>query len=119
MSEPFKTCPKCEEAWNDRDTFLSDPAAALVGYQPNFGDLTAGFFLFTHEKPDCGTTFAVPAGRFTDMHDGPIFETRNTGTERCAGHCLHDSDLDPCKEKCECAYVRDVLQKVKAWKNAG
>ena len=116
---PFKTCPNCEKTWNDRDTFLSDPAVTLAGYQANFGNLEAGYFLFTHNVPGCGTSFAIQAGSFTDMHDGPIFEERKTGTNSCEGHCLHSSDLDPCKEKCECAYVRDVLQKIRNWKKAG
>lgn len=119
MNASFKVCPTCEYAWPDRDTFLADPCVITAGYQVNFVNLGAGFFLFNHDIPGCGTSFALEAGAFTDMHDGPIFERRRNGTDDCAGHCLHESDLDPCKEECECAYVRDVLQKVRAWPKAG
>ena len=111
----FKTCPNCDHPWPDRDGFLSDPALSLVGYQPNYGELTAGFFLFAHDVPECGTSLAIEAGEFTDMHKGPIFEDRLKGTDKCPGLCLHESNLNPCPEKCECCYVRDVLQTVKDW----
>lgn len=87
----------------------------LVGYQANFGNLVAGYFLFSHDIPECGTSLAIEAGEFTDMHDGPIFEERMTGTDDCPGYCTKPTVLDPCQNKCECAYVRDVLQTVKKW----
>lgn len=107
---PFKKCPKCRRSWRDRESFLSDPDLRLIGYQVNYGELNAGLFLFNH---DCRTSLAVKAGEFADMHKGPIFESRFANTDRCAGHCLHVNDLNPCPNKCECAYVRDVLQEVK------
>lgn len=109
----FKECPNCRHLWRDRESFLSDPGLHLIGYQVNYGELNAGLFLFSHDIPACGTSLAVKAGKFTDMHKGPIFESRLADTDSCAGHCLHVSDLSPCPEKCECAYVRDVLQEVK------
>ncbi len=111
----FKECPNCHYQWPDRTTFLSDPTLSLVGYQANFGNLVAGYFLFNHDTPDCGTSLAVEAGAFTDMHSGPIFEERLTGTENCPGYCKIQKSLDPCSNKCECAYVRDVLQIVRHW----
>lgn len=118
MSEeqPFKVCTNCGYVWQDRETFLSDPSLHLDGYQVNFIDLEEGLFLFTHTIEECGSTIALPAGRFTDMHDGPLFEENVRGKEGCDGSCLHTGVIDPCKAKCECAYVRDVLQTVKAWK---
>lgn len=112
---PFKTCPNCFYVWPDRDSFLSDPRISAMGYQVNFDDLTAGFFLFNHTTCQCGTSLALEAGQFTDMHDGPIFQERLNGTSECPQYCLHDDSLEPCPEKCECAYVLDVLQKVKSW----
>jgi hypothetical protein len=111
----FKACPNCHHEWRDRHTFLSDPVINIVGYQVNFGNLVAGFFLFTHDVPDCGTSMAVEAGQFKDMHDGPIFKKRLTETEKCPGYCLQENCLKPCPNECECAYVRDVIQKVKNW----
>ena len=111
----FKECPNCHHKWPDRTTFLSDPMLSLVGYQANFGNLVAGYFLFNHNTTDCGTSLAVEAAAFADMHDGPIFEERMTGTAKCPGYCFKPKSLDPCANKCECAYVRDVLQVVNKW----
>jgi hypothetical protein len=108
----FKYCPMCELSWGSRDEFLSDRAVELLGYQVNFGDLLAGHFLFNHS---CGDTLSIEAGEFADLHDGPVFRERATGTEACPGHCLRKNDLEPCKAQCECVFVRDILQAVRNW----
>jgi hypothetical protein len=114
----FKKCPKCEHVWSDRKQFLEDPELTLMGYQVNFGDLTAGLFLFNHIATTCGTTLALEAELFEDMHKGPMFEKRMTNSEACPGHCLKSTDLEPCPNNCECAYVRDVLDNVNHWPKA-
>lgn len=111
----FKKCPHCHHTWPDRKTFLADAMLSLIGYQANFTDLEAGFFLFNHNTPECGTSLAIEAGEFTDLHMGPIFKDRMTGTPECPGYCKNPHSLDSCTNKCECAYVRDVLQTVKNW----
>jgi hypothetical protein len=112
---PFKICSNCRRRWTDRDEFLSDPDVRLLGYQVNFEELQAGLFLFSHDMDGCRTTVALEAERFTDMHRGPIFEIRLTNTAECPGYCLRKESLDACGNACECAYVREVLQKVKNW----
>ena len=111
----FKTCTTCRRCWTRREEFLSDPAISLVGYQANFRHLDAGVFLFNHDLDSCGTTLAMEAGLFTDMHEGPIFKERLTNTAECSGYCMRENSLEPCPNPCECAYVRDVLQTVKNW----
>jgi len=111
----FKTCTNCGEVWHTRDGFLGDWRVELIGYQPNFGDLEEGMFLFQHARPGCETTLAIEAGEFTDMYDGPIFEERKTGTAECRGYCRIESNLERCDRKCDCAYVREVIQKVRKW----
>ncbi len=111
----FKTCPNCSQNWQDRQSFLSDPAMKLLGYQANFVNLEAGLFLFNHDTSDCKTSLAIPAREFTDMHEGPVFQDRLTNTQKCCGYCMHQNELRPCPNKCECAYVRDVLDKVRNW----
>ncbi len=108
----FKRCPKCFFKWPQRFDFLSDPSLEVLGYQVNFGNLTAGIFLFNH---DCFGTLAVPAGAFKDLCHGPIFKERATGSRECPGNCLREDDLAPCPTRCECAYVREILQVVKKW----
>jgi len=111
--EVMKRCPCCGYVWKTRDAFLSDPQLAVVGYQVNFKELLLGFFLFSHRA--CGSTFALPAESFRDLYDGPIYETRATGTDECPEYCLYESELGACLAKCECAYVREILQIVRRW----
>jgi len=115
----FKVCTSCKYPWPGRDAFLSDPKLRVIGYQVNFGDPEHGLFLFNHNVRDCGTTLAIEAGKFTDMYDGPVIKDRLDGKKgECPGYCLYESKLVPCPAKCNCAYVREVLQKVKKWPKA-
>jgi hypothetical protein len=108
----FKKCTKCGFVWLERASFLCDPRLRMVGYQPHFDKLTAGFFLFTHI---CGTTLALQTGDFQDLYSGPIFTEKLNGTENCFGYCLHEDDLRPCPAQCECAYVREIGQVILKW----
>ncbi|MFH1748525.1 MAG: hypothetical protein ABIG44_15940 [Planctomycetota bacterium] len=103
----FKECPMCGVSWDSRDGFLADPGIELVGYQVHFEELTAGFCLFNHA---CESTLAVTVGDFRSLYDGPVFEDRKTGTDECPEYCLHKEELRPCPARCECAYVREILQ---------
>lgn len=113
--ETFKTCSCCGWVWATRDLYLADPDVVLIGYQVQFEELTAGVFLFIHNRPSCGTTLAIRCAVFVDLHDGPIFTTRRSGTESCPGHCLHRTNLAPCPLECECHFVREVMQVIKNW----
>jgi hypothetical protein len=109
----FKTCTKCRFVWSERTSFLRDPGLRMVGYQPHFDSLMAGFFLFTHT---CGTTLAVQVGDFQDLYSGPIFTERLNGTENCPGYCLHEDELRPCPAHCKYAYVREIGQVILRWR---
>jgi hypothetical protein len=109
----FKKCTACGYLWQLRKDFLNDPSTEMVGYQVNFDHLHLGFILFNHLK--CGTTIGIPVGEFKDLYHGPIYDDRLTGTEQCHEYCLHSYILDSCPEKCECAYVREILQIVRHW----
>jgi hypothetical protein len=93
-------------------SFLSDPKLRLIGYQADVDEPMMGLFLFDHT---CGTTFAVLAGDFRDLYDGPMFVERLDGTKECGGYCLHRDNLRQCPAKCECAYVREILQSIMKW----
>ena len=112
MSANFKTCPKCGFAWPTREGFLNDPDLELIGYQVNFEELTLGYFLFNHS---CKDTLSVPANAFWDFYKGHVFIDRATGSDQCPGYCLHQDVLDPCPAQCECAFVREIIQIIKAW----
>lgn len=110
--KPFKACPTCKKVWQTRNDFLDDPDIAIVGYEVHFEELTEGLFLFKHS---CGATITLKAGSFRDLYDGPIFEARMTGTDDCPEYCLVKHELRPCSAKCECAYVREIIQLLMAW----
>ena len=112
----FKKCSKCGFVWPERASFLDDPNLRLIGYQADFEELMAGTFLFNHT---CKTTLAIKADDFQDLYDGPMFTERMEGTEECGGHCLHKDDLRPCPMKCECAFVREIVQVILNWPKQG
>jgi len=106
----FKQCPACGESWKTREDMLADHEVYIIGYQAHFEDLKLGLFLFNHS---CKGTFSIPAGEFINMYSGPIFHENLTGSEECPGHCRHKKNLEPCPAKCECAYIREVVQLLK------
>ncbi len=107
---PFKTCPNCGFAWNNREDFLIDDDVVIVGYQVHFKNLRAGIFLFNHS---CKGTFALEVSSFEDLYDGPVFEKRATRSIDCNGYCLRKESLDPCAAECECAFVREIIQLIR------
>ena len=112
----FKICSKCGFVWPERASFLSDPDLRMVGYQADFAELMAGLFLFNHI---CGTALAIKADDFRDLYDCPMFTERLRDTKECGGYCLHKSDLHPCPAKCNCAYVREIVQVILNWPKQG
>jgi hypothetical protein len=102
----------CAHPWATRDDLLADPEVTLVGYQAFWEDLEMGLLMFNHT---CGTTLAVEVARFTDLYDGPTFSVRATGTKACPGLCLHRENLNRCPAQCECAYIRELLPKIRNW----
>lgn len=112
----FKQCPLCNTRWRHRHHFLSDPDVYLVGYQAHFRQLTTGLILFNHR---CRATLGILASEFVDLHYGPVFSARATGTEICPGYCLHQQELRPCPAQCECAFFREVLQRISNWPKDG
>jgi len=110
----FKKCI-CGHVWASREAFMSDPNIKLLGYQVDFEVLKEGYFLFNHLVSGCQTTLSIPAGIFFNFYSGPIFAERLVGTKECEGHCLRGDDLQRCPQKCECAFVREVLRIVAEW----
>lgn len=106
----FKACKICGTVWHSRDDFLNDPNISIVGYQAHFDVLSEGFFLFNHH---CRGTLSVRVKELSDLYDGPVFKERKTGLEDCPGYCLYKEELGACPAKCECAFVREIIQIVK------
>jgi hypothetical protein len=112
----FKICTMCKKKWKEWDLFLCDPLVEMIGYQADIDDLEYGLFLFNHHEKNCGSTIAIRVHAFKDLYKGPVYSQCLLGTEDCHELCLHKNNLDPCPAKCECSYVRDLLQTVKNWK---
>jgi hypothetical protein len=115
---PFARCSSCPAEWENRDSLLQDPEIIMTGYQVNFASLEAGWFLFSHCRYGCGSTFAIKAGAFFDLYDGPIYQERKTGSEECPAYCLSQEKLDPCPALCECSFVRHIIQHIQGIKEA-
>lgn len=110
---PFKRCMNCLELWSSRDDFLSDPNLVLDGYKADFECLEYGLFFFTHMKPVCFSTMALEVADFMDVYQGPRHSERNTGQPGCPGYCLDKAQLQRCEARCECAFVREIIQVIK------
>lgn len=106
----FTNCEVCGRSWSTRDDFLCDSEVVPIGYQANFVALDRGLFLFNHS---CQGTMSLEVHVFADMYDGPIYRERLLGGDSCADYCLHSNLLRPCPNECECAYVREILQRLK------
>ena len=110
--EPFKTCPSCKLIWRTRDNFLADDDLLLNGYQVDFLKLEDGLFMFTHHVKGCNSTMALKVSNFEDLFHGEIYPERRTGEEDCPGYCIKEGQFDRCEAKCECAYVREIIQMI-------
>jgi len=116
---PFKVCPNCEAVWQTMDDFLADPEMEQAGYQVNFVDLKGGLFYFTHHRDGCGTTLAIPVGKFTSLSARTLLAARGEQPGgKCPGSCVRKGDMDPCPVECECVWVREVMQVIKERKTA-
>lgn len=108
----FLSCSCCDECWTTRDAFLDDPRTALIGYQVDFLDLTAGYLLFNHNRDECGSTLAVEVERFADLYEGPEHPRALFGTAECGGRCGRIEDLTRCDRPCRNAWVRELLAQI-------
>jgi hypothetical protein len=113
VSDVFKICPLCGHTWATRLQFLEDAGLELVGYQVDVEEPPLGLFLFNHRS--CQTTLAVPAHRFSELYQGPVYQACRTGEEDCPGYCLKPAELQPCPVECECAWVRALLGVILDW----
>jgi len=107
----FKKCPTCKYTWENQSDFLSDSNLELIGYQANFANPGAGIILFNHS---CHSTIALKVKSVENLYDGPIFK-KNAAGDECPGFCLYKDNLEKCPVECECAFVREIIDIIKAW----
>lgn len=114
LTAVFKLCPCCQRKWSDREEFLADPGLEVVGYQADLEFLEEGLFYFNHRISGCGSTIVIGVSCFLDLYSGPRYTERQTLLEGCPRFCIDKNQLTRCDAVCECAFVREVLQIVKA-----
>lgn len=109
----------CGEIWKTRDEFLKDRSLELNGYGADFRELGNGLFYFTHKVQDCSTTMALKAREFLNLYTGEKYPDRKMGSDECPRLCLDKNALDRCPVFCECAFVRELIQIIKARHDTG
>jgi len=114
-ADHFKKCSYCSQIWHSRDLFLADKDIKFNGYQADFESPEEGLFLFTHHLHKCGTTLAVQVSLLQDLYKGPVYTERKMNSEECPSYCMNVSNFERCETKCECAYVRKLIQIVNEW----
>lgn len=113
ISFTFKKCPGCGHEWKKREDLLKDKDLKLNGYEANFDSLHLGLFVFRH---NCGSTFSLNVEGFGDLYKGPVYSERKTGSPECFGYCKKKDELKLCPAKCECAWVRELIQVINKMK---
>ncbi len=109
----FQVCNYCGCRWSSRGEFLADETLLFNGYQADFESPDKGLFLFTHRGPGCGTTLALEIRHFIDLYHGPVYSERKLNSSDCPGHCANIFNLERCENKCEFAYIRELIQIVR------
>jgi len=113
----FKTCTTCSTSWNTLDAFLADPQVELIGYQANMAALEEGMFCFIHQSETCGTTMAIPVKMFKTLSDLPVLAPSAISRPTdCMKLCLNEHELGECPEKCNCNWVRNIMQTIRSRK---
>lgn len=107
----FKQCPKCNQSWSSRESFLKDESTEFLGYQAFVEDGVLGMFLFNHAS--CETTLALSAADFVDLKPVELYQAPENQHGEPSPHCLSSLPGRPCPEKCECNFVREVIHVIK------
>ncbi len=110
----FKKCPSCGEIWQTQKAFIIDELLVLNGYKADFEKLEYGMFFFTHNKESCHSTMVIEVSDFINLYNGEVYSERKTGSDECPRYCLDEEQIDRCGAICECAFVRELLQIIKA-----
>lgn len=113
MDKAFKICSCCGKQWADQGLFIKDKELNLIGYKADFEKLEYGLFFFNHKRPECESTITIEALNFMNLYNGPIFSERKFGTVECPGLCQKQDQLGRCDARCECAFVREIINIIK------
>ncbi len=104
----MKTCPTCGQVFSLED-LLSNPLVVPLGMTSDEQDKPEMLYYFTHEIPECGTTFTVPAAGFSSVINQSIPENSMRGYSVCPGHCARINEFRLCQNECHWAPYRRLL----------
>lgn len=117
QAKVFKVCPSCATEWQTRLDFLSDQSLILNGYQVSLRSLEKGLLLFTHDKDICRSTMGIYVTEFLDIYTGEKYAENRALSPECPRYCIDEKRFDRCNVHCECAFVREIIQKVVEYNN--
>jgi len=112
-----KTCTLCQALLTARE-IVDNPAIRPIGtafLEEENSD--THYYIFQHEIPGCGTSFAVDVEYFKQFIVEPIPEKKMTLGAGCEGHCASINDLNECTQECYFAPFRRFLLKMIEHKN--
>ncbi len=107
----LKTCPLCGVSFSI-DDLLHDRRIAPLGMRVEDDDSRLNFMFFTHDIPECGTTFVVPVEAFREVLPEQAPPEIRTGSEFCEGRCRDLADRGLCRQDCRWAPYRRLLSRM-------
>ena len=108
-------CKHCEghDHWDQRHEFLADPTISLIAFRPDLDDPLNGRLIFLHDT--CGAELRLPIILFLDLYQGVRYDQLRYGKPDCNKHCLTETDLSRCNNRCSMASLREVLAVISGW----
>jgi hypothetical protein len=104
----MKKCPSCGQIFS-LDELLSDPSIIPVGMTSDEEVELESLYYFTHDVPECGTTFTVQVTLFESVIEEPIPVESMRHGHACMGLCTHIEELALCQNNCKWAPYRRLL----------
>lgn len=111
MSTCFKECPCCHEQWKELTDFAFDSYIELNGHQANTESPLEGYFVFTHSKPTCLSTFLVQIKEFLYLNSDIVTISKFIPiSKECLGTCKDPSNLKECSNPhCKAKQIKKIL----------
>lgn len=109
----FKVCPCCGKEWITQKEFLEDTNVTVISYKPDFMELKYGQIFFNHLIDSCKSTITLFVLAFENLYSGVRYHENRAESKECPRFCLDKDQLNRCDQRCECAYVREILSILK------
>ncbi|MFH1687750.1 MAG: hypothetical protein ABIE70_09545 [bacterium] len=104
-------CPSCDQKFKPWE-MIGNPSLEPLGMRIDEEDPKFNFYLFRHNRPECGTSLAVMVELFRDWLDEPVPVDIITGSEPCELRCIDLDNHGECSQNCTWAPYRRLLTKL-------